>query len=319
MPKDEALQSYLASKYMTGPKADAILLRAGKKKRKTGHSSGSPLTSTGSGIASGSRGGGSGSGFLVDDDDDSWKAQGEEEVRDGPVVERIHNIKTMGKAWKSLSGKREPTPEAEDEKPQIVPTEPTPPVGGLMAPGQTLPGRKKKRRTPSPDPADDAHNETIYRDSSGRKIDTKREKAELARKKAGELEKEMKRMEWGKGLVQREEREKRRREEEEMKSKPLARFADDEELNAELKERERWNDPAAAFLTKKTTTASSSSKPKTPKYTGPPPPPNRFGIPPGFRWDGVDRSNGFERNLMQARNAREVGRLAAHQWSTEDM
>ena len=37
------------------------------------------------------------------------------------------------------------------------------------------------------------------------------------------------------------------------------------------------------------------------RYEGQPPAPNRFRVKPGFRWDGVDRSNGWE-----ARVAREL-------------
>lgn len=124
--------------------------------------------------------------------------------------------------------------------------------------------------------------ETIYRDASGKKIDTKAAKAELARAKRKELEKEMQKMEWGKGLVQREEKEKRQRELDDMANKPFARHRDDEEINDELKEVARWNDPAARFLSDKKDKTKKKG-PTRPKYSGPPPPPNRFNIMPGYR------------------------------------
>lgn len=95
----------------------------------------------------------------------------------------------------------------------------------------------------------EAAQETVYRDASGRKIDMKLARAEAARKKREKEESEAQKMEWGKGLVQREEQEKRRAQLEKNKSLPFSREANDKELNEELKAREMWNDPAAAFLT----------------------------------------------------------------------
>ena len=75
------------------------------------------------------------------------------------------------------------------------------------------------------------------------------ERAEAARKKREAEEKEAKKMEWGKGLVQREEAERKKKELEAMRSTTFVRTIDDKALNEELKQEERWNDPAAAFLT----------------------------------------------------------------------
>ncbi|KAK4056918.1 Pre-mRNA-splicing factor cwc26 [Microbotryomycetes sp. JL221] len=164
--------------------------------------------------------------------------------------------------------------------------------------------------------AQDPH-ATVYRDSSGKRIDLKVRKAEEAQRKREQLEKEMKKMEWGKGLVQRSDREERKREAERLQQKGMARYADDQDLNEEQRNIERWNDPAANFLTKKK--EKKTKGPQFPKYTGPPPPPNRFGISPGYRWDGVDRSNGFESQLMQKINSRSMRTAEAHAYSTEDM
>lgn len=95
----------------------------------------------------------------------------------------------------------------------------------------------------------EAAQETVYRDASGRKIDMKLARAEAARKKREKEEKEAQKMQWGKGLVQREDEEKRRVQLEKNKSLPFSRHADDKVLNEELMARDRWNDPAAAFLT----------------------------------------------------------------------
>lgn len=112
---------------------------------------------------------------------------------------------------------------------------------------------------------------TVYRDASGKKIDMKLAKAEKAKMERDRVEKEMQKMEWGKGLVQKGEKEERKKEAERLAQKGIARcvspscdvkgamgadvsfvlyrYADDEDMNDELKDQERWNDPAAAFLT----------------------------------------------------------------------
>ena len=69
-------------------------------------------------------------------------------------------------------------------------------------------------------------------------------------------------------------------------------------MNAEMREVERWNDPAANFLSVRqirgratlTSVQKETRGPRKPRYQGPAPPPNRFGILPGYRWDGVGAS-----------------------------
>ena len=48
-------------------------------------------------------------------------------------------------------------------------------------------------------------------------------------------------------------------------------------------------------------------------------PPNRFGIRPGYRWDGVNRSNGFEKALFARESNRKATAEESYKWTVEDM
>ena len=49
------------------------------------------------------------------------------------------------------------------------------------------------------------------------------------------------------------------------------------------------------------------------------PPLNRYSIRPGRHWDGVDRSNGFEREMFKSQNAQRARQQEAFYMGQEDM
>ncbi|XP_032239294.2 BUD13 homolog [Nematostella vectensis] len=161
---------------------------------------------------------------------------------------------------------------------------------------------------------------TVHRDKSGRKRDLeaeKRIKEEEEREKAKDDEKFK---QWGKGVVQTEKARQRLEEDLHEMAKPLARYKDDKDLDAMLKEQTREDDPMLAYMQKKKASSDvKAGKKAKPVYKGPPPQPNRFGIPPGYRWDGVDRSNGFERRRFAMIANKQATDSVAHKWSVEDM
>lgn len=173
-------------------------------------------------------------------------------------------------------------------------------------------------------PATGLEGETIYRDASGRIINVAMKRAEARRAAEEAAEKEAAEKEALTGDVQRREKAARREALEEAKYMPVARTAEDEEMNSELKARQRWNDPAAQFMSvpepgalASVSTGSKGLAGRKKTYQGAAPP-NRYGIRPGHRWDGVDRGNGFEHEWFATRNKRDMRANLEYAWAMDE-
>ncbi|XP_057478674.1 uncharacterized protein LOC130766024 isoform X2 [Actinidia eriantha] len=176
--------------------------------------------------------------------------------------------------------------------------------------------------------------EPVYRDkATGARI-SKDELMKLTKK--DEKPKEIK-LEWGKGLAQKREAETRQQELELEMDKPFARTRDDPELDKMLKERLRWGDPMAHLVKRKHSELvlpdlGENEKMKESGFIIPQDipshswlkrgldaAPNRYGIKPGRHWDGVDRSNGFEKQMFKRTNEKQATEKEAYLWSVSDM
>ncbi|XP_031847694.1 uncharacterized protein LOC116433597 isoform X2 [Nomia melanderi] len=158
----------------------------------------------------------------------------------------------------------------------------------------------------------------IVRDTkTGRKRNLEAEAAEEREKQKRQAELNEKYAKWGKGLKQVEDREEKLKDDLYEMSKPLARYADDADLDKRLREQEREGDPMLEYIKQKQI-KEGKRKPDRPTYEGSYMP-NRFGIKPGYRWDGVDRSNGYEKRWFESQNAKTALQEEAYKWSTSDM
>ncbi|KAG6373364.1 hypothetical protein JVT61DRAFT_6511 [Boletus reticuloceps] len=202
------MHAYLAEKYMSGPKAEAIIARTAPQKKKRKAASNATA----------------GPSMFVDEDagfgDEASRRLREDDM---DVAEAA-----VASDRKGVKGEEESPPPPDDEQPTVVEDQ-RPFKGGLIRAEELR--KQTKSHVKQDEEALEAAQETVYRDASGRKIDMKLARAEAARKKREKEEKDAQKMEWGKGLVQREEREKHRSQLEKNKALPFSRHADDRELN----------------------------------------------------------------------------------------
>ncbi|EDV22405.1 uncharacterized protein TRIADDRAFT_28663 [Trichoplax adhaerens] len=160
---------------------------------------------------------------------------------------------------------------------------------------------------------------TTYRDKHGKIRDIKKERLQMREERRKREEEEEKFMEWGKGMTQKKLAEEKLADAAHEINKPFARYADDADLDQQQREAERDGDPMLDYIKKKKNKRLGGKIKEKPKYKGPLPPPNRFNIMPGYRWDGVDRSNGFEGRRFKIINEKKSLQHEAYKWSTEDM
>lgn len=83
------------------------------------------------------------------------------------------------------------------------------------------------------------------------------------------------------------------------------------------KQAERWGDPMAGRMIKDKEKKKKENKPK--RLWTCAPAPNRYNIMPGWCWDGVDRSNGYEVKILTKSSDKVALQEKSYLWSVEDM
>jgi pre-mRNA-splicing factor CWC26 len=172
--------------------------------------------------------------------------------------------------------------------------------------------------------------ETVYRDATGRRIDISMKRAEARAAEQEKIRQERREKEDAMGDVQRREKEERKQAVEEARFLGVARYADDEGLNEEMRGVGRWGDPMLGYVSEKRKEDGSGSQgvgrevistevrgPRRKVYQGAAAP-NRYGIRPGWRWDGVDRGSGFEKEWFQARGKKSRIENLEYQWQMDE-
>jgi len=99
----------------------------------------------------------------------------------------------------------------------------------------------------------------------------------------------------------------------------LARYRDDKDLDTMLKQKEREDDPMLKTSDVDDRPNNSNNAPVKPRYKGPDPQTNRFNIWPGYRWDGVDRSNNYEKKLFASIANQYVQTQRTYLWNVKDI
>ena len=159
--------------------------------------------------------------------------------------------------------------------------------------------------------------ETVYRDKDGKK--TKGETNGGEQVDATTASESL-----NQGRVQKEARDAKGRELLDLQNSGFARYRDDNRLEEELKNEIRKDDPMARYAISqeqkhRRVGGQKQQAPTKPVYKGPPPKVNRFGIRPGYRWDGNDRGNGFEDKILAKKFNRARKAEQSYKWSASDM
>lgn len=109
---------------------------------------------------------------------------------------------------------------------------------------------------------------------------------------------------WKAGMVQYEDKVFRKKDIQDSQNQTMSNSTVPLEVEVEKMEQERFEDPLKRVLKKERNTSfrSLNQALRMIHRCRFPPPANRFGIEPGFMWDGVDRSNGYESRYLAKMN-----------------